>query len=241
MTSDIPIARGLGYSAAAIVAGIELEDSLCDLNMTKQEKLLIAADMEGHPDNVGASLLGGLVIGHQSKDEVSTVVFHSLALDIVAALPKEELLTKESRGILPSTLSYENAVEAGSIANVLISSLLSGNYSLAGKMMKADLYHHPYRKKIVPQLVLIEEAAPTVGAFGVALSGAGPTVICLAEAGLAPNVAEGLKKVLPDMQYLCLEIDQTGSKVIQKMRLFRLRAWWLMILIIYTQKANKEW
>ena len=73
--SEIPLARGLGSSAAAIVAGIELADLLGDLNLSKQEKFEMAAVMEGHPDNAGASLLGGLVIGCQTDESVDAVVF----------------------------------------------------------------------------------------------------------------------------------------------------------------------
>ncbi|MFE8696686.1 homoserine kinase [Cytobacillus sp. FJAT-53684] len=212
MNSDIPLARGLGSSAAAIVAGIELADSLCGLHLTKQEKLERASMIEGHPDNVGASLFGGLVVGCQ-LEEVSVVTFHQLELDIVAVVPKEELLTKESRGLLPKTLLYQEAVQAGAIGNVLIAAILKQNFKLAGKMMKADRYHHPYRKEIVPHLAQIEEMAPDLGAFGVALSGAGPTVLCLVEKGKGTFLAEELSKALPEMKYLRLKIDQTGSKV----------------------------
>lgn len=211
--SDIPLARGLGSSAAAIIAGIELANSLCELHLTKQEKLELASRMEGHPDNVGASLLGGLVIGCQFDTEVSAEVFHYLELDAVAIIPKAELLTKESRSVLPKELSYQKAVQAGAIGNLLIAALLSSNYSLAGKMMQADLYHHPYRKKLVPHLAVIEENAQKFGAFGVALSGAGPTVLCLTEAGRGLLVAKGLSNVLPEMEYRCLKIDQAGSRV----------------------------
>ncbi|PWW29677.1 homoserine kinase [Cytobacillus oceanisediminis] len=216
ISSDIPLTRGLGSSAAAIVAGIELADSLCGLHLSQQEKLELSSRMEGHPDNAGASLLGGMVIGCQSEEEVNVQSIKNLALDIVAVVPKEELLTKESRGVLPEEWSFKEAVQAGAVGNVMVAALLSGNYPLAGKMMKADLYHHPYRKKMVPHLEVIETVAPGLGSFGVALSGAGPAVLCLAEAGLAPSVAGGLEKLLPDMDILCLQIDQEGSSVLKK-------------------------
>ncbi|KAB2334739.1 homoserine kinase [Cytobacillus depressus] len=211
--SDIPLARGLGSSAAAIVAGIELADSLCNLYLSKQEKLELASRIEGHPDNAGASLLGGLVVGCQMEDDVSAEVFHQLAVDVIAVIPKQELLTKESRSVLPDSLSFSEAVQAGAVGNLLIAALLSKNYALAGKMMKADLYHHPYRKKLVPQMAIIEENAISLGAFGVALSGAGPTVLCLAEEGKGSDVADGLVNLLPGMDCRCLKIDQAGSRV----------------------------
>jgi homoserine kinase len=211
--SEIPLARGLGSSAAAIVAGIELADSLCSLNLSQQEKFRIAAEMEGHPDNAGASLLGGLVIGCQTDESVDAVVFHDVDFDIVAVVPKEELLTKKARSVLPTEISFQQAVTAGAIANVLVASLLNGNYTLAGKMMKNDRYHQPYRRALVPHMAIIEEQAAKYGAFGVALSGAGPTILCLTKPGSAQKVIEGLKECLPNMGYFSLKIDQTGSKV----------------------------
>ena len=188
--SEIPLARGLGSSAAAIVAGIELADLLGDLKLSKQEKFEIAAVMEGHPDNAGASLLGGLVIGCQTDESVDAVVFHDVNFDIVAVVPNEELLTKKSRGVLPTEISFKQAVTAGAVGNVLVASLLNGNYPLAGKMMKDDRYHQPYRRELVPHMAIIEEHAPEYGAFGVALSGAGPTILCLSEPGTAQNVIQ---------------------------------------------------
>lgn len=216
--SDIPLARGLGSSAAAIVAGIELANALCGLQLTDQEKLEFASRIEGHPDNVGASLLGGLVVGCQLGEEVHAEVYSNLAVDVIAVVPKEELLTKESRGVLPGSLPYSEAVQAGAIGNVLVAALLSKNFSLAGKMMKADLYHHPYRRKLVPHMAVIEEHAIRLGAFGVALSGAGPTVLCMAEEGKGTMVAEGLAKLLPEMDCRFLKIDQVGSRVYSKSR-----------------------
>ncbi|MFO1445314.1 homoserine kinase [Bacillus sp. Bva_UNVM-123] len=221
MQSDIPLARGLGSSAAAIVAGIELANALCDLSLTNIEKLELATTIEGHPDNVGASLLGGLVIGSQLDDHVYAEAIQNLDLDAVVVIPKKELLTKDSRGVLPKEFPYKKAVQAGSIGNVLVAALLNKNYKLAGKMMKADLYHHPYRNVLVPHMAIIEEEAPKFGAFGVALSGAGPTVLCLAEAGKGQAIIEGLRNVLPEMDYRCLKIDQAGS-------------------IVYTSKQNEK-
>ncbi|GLB59692.1 homoserine kinase [Cytobacillus sp. NCCP-133] len=216
ISSDIPLTRGLGSSAAAIVAGIELADALCNLQLSQQDKLEISSRMEGHPDNAGASLLGGLVIGCQSEEEVNVQNIKKLDFDIVAVVPKEELLTKESRGVLPEEWSFKEAVQAGAVGNVMVAALLTGNFALAGKMMNADLYHHPYRKKMVPHLETVVKLGPSLGAFGVALSGAGPAVLCLAESGMGQPIAFRLQKALPDMDILCLQIDQEGSSVLKK-------------------------
>lgn len=216
VSSEIPLARGLGSSATAIVAGIELADMLGQLQLTKQEKLEIAAEIEGHPDNVGPSIYGGLLVGCQLGDSVDAVSFHDIDVEVVAVVPREELLTKTSRGVLPESVSFKESVAAGAVANVLVASIVSGNYELAGKMMKADRYHQPYRRQLVPHMDIIEEKAPLYGAYGVALSGAGPTILCLVKPGAAQSVVDGLKEWLPDMDYLILNLDKEGSKVLVK-------------------------
>lgn len=213
MTSEIPLARGLGSSAAAIIAGIELANSVGELNLTEEEKFKIASNMEGHPDNVGASLYGGFVVGCQGEGEVDAVVSRNLTFELVAVIPKQELLTKESRDVLPTDLQFPEAVRAGAISNVMVAAFLSRNYKLAGKMMKKDLFHQPYRTKLVPHLKELEVLAENRGAFGVALSGAGPTVMCFCEQGTGKALVEKLTRHYPEMICQPLQIDQNGSQV----------------------------
>lgn len=211
--SDIPLARGLGSSAAAIVAAIEMADAVCQLNLDKHEKLKIAARMEKHPDNVGASLFGGLVVGSQIDEEVNLTSFHHLSFEAVAVVPSHELLTEASRKVLPESLSFEKAVQASAVSNQFLASLLSGNFAQAGKMMGMDLFHQPYRRKLVPHLGTVEKLAMEGGAFGTALSGAGPTVICLVESGKGRSLSDYLKDCLLEMEVFLLAIDQAGSHV----------------------------
>lgn len=218
VASDIPLARGLGSSAAAIIAGIELADALCSLNLTREEKFQLASEIEGHPDNVGASLYGGLIIGSQEGNRVEAISYHGLSFEVVAAIPRHELLTKDSRNVLPKELEFGDAVRAGSVGNVLIAALLTGDHNLAGRMMRKDLYHQPYRRSLVPHLADLEEFATKNGAFGVALSGAGPTVICCCEQGMGEGLLEKLARFDPDMDYYLLQIDQHGSQVEVKNR-----------------------
>ncbi len=213
VSSDIPLARGLGSSASAIVAGIELADCICQLNLSRDEKLEAAAKMEGHPDNVGASIFGGLFIGYQTEEEVHKAVFTNINCDLVVVIPREELLTKASRNVLPEQLSFGEAVSAGAVANLLVSSLLSGDFQLAGKMMKADRYHQPYRRQLVPHFEKIEVIASEHGAFGSALSGAGPSILCFAEKGNGEKLEKALKANFPEMEILKLQIDNNGSAV----------------------------
>lgn len=211
--SDIPLARGLGSSASAIVAGIELADYAGELGLTKKEKLLLATELEGHPDNVGASLFGGLVIGSYQQGEVDVLSVSDISFEMVAMIPKESLLTKDSRGVLPNTFTYSDAVQASSTANLLVAGLLTHNFELAGKMMERDLFHQPYRKQLIPFYSDIENSAKSQGAFGVALSGAGPTVLCFIEDGKGKFLEQNLQASYPEMTAKLVRIDFNGSCV----------------------------
>ncbi|MCH6266034.1 homoserine kinase [Neobacillus citreus] len=213
MESEIPLARGLGSSASAIIAGIELADIVGGLNLTKEEKLLLSTDIEGHPDNVGASLYGGLVIGSYRQNEVEMLNFTNLSFEMAAVIPKEILLTKDSRGVLPNSFSMKEAIEASSAANVLVASLLSENWEMAGKMMERDRFHQPYRRPLIPFYQDVEQFAKENGAFGTALSGAGPTVLCFAEKGNGRQLVTDIQKAFPEMTVKLLQIDSSGSRV----------------------------
>jgi homoserine kinase len=211
--SEIPLTRGLGSSASAIVAGVELADVLASLNLTKQQKLDVAIAFEDHPDNIGASLYGGLVIGSKNEDHTEIISIHDLPIEVVVMIPKEELLTKESRAVLPESFSFELAVRAGSISNVFVAALLSHDWNKAGRMMRQDQYHQPFRKTLISNYDHVECLAYEAGAFGVALSGAGPSIIGLVEDGKGQEVSDNLSLVLPKMDVLCLSIDKTGSLI----------------------------
>ncbi|WP_043930691.1 homoserine kinase [Bacillus sp. EB01] len=213
LSSDIPLARGLGSSAAAIVAGIELADSVGKLNLSHKEKIMLATEFEGHPDNVGASLFGGLVIGRLEEDEVDMLHYNDLNFELVAVIPKETLSTTVSRQVLPEFFSYKQAVQASSTANLLIASLLTGNWDMAGRMMEKDIFHQPYRKELIPNYSMLEKAAKQGGAFGVALSGAGPTVLCFTAKGMSKQLANELNRELPAYEIKQLRIDFAGSRV----------------------------
>jgi homoserine kinase len=209
--SEIPLARGLGSSAAAIVAGIELADEFCGLQLAQHEKLAVASRFEGHPDNAGACLFGGVVVGSQIGDEVDLTLLDQIQFDPVLIVPAQELLTETSRDVLPAMMEFQRSVQASAVANQLLAALMTQNWSLAGKMMGADLFHQPYRKALVPFFEEVHVNALQSGAFGVALSGAGPSILCLAEPGKGEEVAGKLRKRLDGMEIYSLQIDKQGS------------------------------
>ncbi|MBD3109044.1 homoserine kinase [Bacillus sp. AGMB 02131] len=214
--SEIPLARGLGSSASAIVAGIQLADSLCHLHLTKEEKVYLASYEEGHPDNAGASVAGGLVVGMHEEEQTSLLSFPLASVAVAVVIPKYELLTSDSRNVLPPSLSFKESVKASAIANTFLAALLSGNFELAGSMMKRDLFHQPYRRELVPLLSEVEGFAYERGAFGVALSGAGPSIVCFAETEKMSHLLEDLSERFPDCDVKQVEIDQEGCVVMTK-------------------------
>ena len=115
MTTDIPLARGLGSSSSVIVAGIELANQLANLQLSNTEKLNLATKIEGHPDNVAPAIYGNLTISSYVNGEVSTVVTKFPEVSLIAYIPNYELRTKDSRGVLPKELSYQEAVRQGLI------------------------------------------------------------------------------------------------------------------------------
>ncbi|MGP1908666.1 homoserine kinase [Metabacillus sp. JX24] len=211
--SDIPMARGLGSSAAAIVAGVELANELCRLELTMKEKLHFASLIEGHPDNAGASLYGGLVVGIHQEHETELVSVQQVDVELVAVVPPYKLYTKDARDVLPGYLEYSGAVEASAVSNVLVAAVLSNNWTLAGKMMQKDLFHQPYRGTLIKELSRVQEAVLEAGAYGAALSGAGPTVLAFAAKGKGKALADVLKVKFPKCEVDVLEPVLEGANV----------------------------
>lgn len=214
MTSEVPSTRGLGSSSAAIVAGIELANQLGNLMLSQQEKVTYATLMEGHPDNVAPAILGDFVVATKIEQEVYAVKHSFPATGILVCIPNGELLTSESRDVLPQTLTYSTAVTASSIANVMISAILANDLSLAGKMMEQDLFHEYYRKNLIPHLSDIRETANQFGAYGTFLSGAGPTVLTLVPLAKLKKLQSKLERNYPHAMIKELEIERNGVEVI---------------------------
>lgn len=213
MTSDIPLARGLGSSSSVIVAGIELANQLASLNLTDDEKLTCATEIEGHPDNVAPAIYGNLVIA-STVDELTTSVQSVFpACKLLAFVPDYELKTSDSRHVLPVQLAYKEAVAASSIANVLTASLLTGNLITAGKMIESDRFHEKYRASLVKELAILRAIGHEHGAYATYLSGAGPTVMILTDESHLTALSNQIKAENLSGQLHFLEIDQIGVRV----------------------------
>lgn len=211
MKSEIPFARGLGSSATAIVAGIELANQLLKLNLTDDEKLLFATEIEGHPDNVAPAILGGCVIGHYDQTlEIIRVTIDDLSF--ITIIPDFELKTTDARNILPKNFSHSESVRASSVANVTVAALCQQNWPVLGRMMKQDLFHQPYRKKLIPHYEQLEEFLAE-DVYGLYLSGAGPTMIALANPEGINSHFEKWQEQFPELHWLKLKAVNHGVTV----------------------------
>ncbi|MFD2210514.1 homoserine kinase [Virgibacillus halophilus] len=218
VTSEIPFARGLGSSASAVLAGIELADQICDLRLSKEQILTAATETEGHPDNVAAALFGGLVVAAQHTDDASHEVDYvriPMLKEVQAVLyiPDFELRTAAARGVLPRQLSRAEAVNASAVSNMMIASVLKGDYEQAGNWMEKDKFHEPYRAELLPDYDKIKQEAKQLGAYATVISGAGPSMLSLAPKTKAEQIAKRMAEILPTYQVAATSFNQSGLEV----------------------------
>lgn len=213
MTSQVPLARGLGSSSSVIVAGIELANQLANLQLSDAEKLRIATEIEGHPDNVAPAIFGNMVVASYIGEDVQYVTADFPSCDLVAFVPSYQLKTSDSRNVLPKEWSYKEAVAASSVANVAIAALLKGDLLTAGRSIESDHFHERYRQSLVKEFPQVKEVAHAHGAYATYLSGAGPTIMNL----LAPEHTAAFVAALEELglegQIFQLKIDTFGVRV----------------------------
>ena len=213
MTSEVPLARGLGSSSSVIVAGIELANQLGKLTLSDEDKLEIATKIEGHPDNVAPAIFGNLVVASYVDQQTNHLVLPFPECALVAFVPNYELKTSDSRNVLPSEWTYKEAVAASAIANVAIAALAKGDLRVAGKAIEADRFHERYRQQLVVEFPQVKEVAHQHDAYATYLSGAGPTIMTLLPVEHAEAFAKDLESKDLNGQVFSLKIDTTGVKV----------------------------
>ncbi|MBI3896469.1 MAG: homoserine kinase [Acidobacteria bacterium] len=178
IVNEVPIGKGLGSSAAAIVAGLALANEWFELKRSKDEIIKIATEMEGHPDNVAAAVRGGLVVSCQTEDGTVVAVNSPLQanLEVALVVPELQLPTEQARAALPANYSRPDAVFNLQRVALLVSALREGHPDLLAEAMR-DRFHQPYRAPLVPGFQEILELRGIPGLLGLALSGAGPSVV----------------------------------------------------------------
>ncbi|MEW6420786.1 MAG: homoserine kinase [Deinococcota bacterium] len=216
--TEVPLARGLGSSAAALVAGIVAGNELLGRPLDDEALLDVAAREEGHPDNVAPALFGGIVVATLDKLGTHYVRLEPPAhLGVTVLIPDFELSTSKARAVLPKEYSRADAVHALSHAALLAAALAQGRLDLLRHAMQ-DYIHQIWRAPLVPGLSDILEEAHHHGALGAALSGAGPTVLCFHDTrGSTERLHRYLQGVLDKNgltgRVLDLPIDTAGTVV----------------------------
>lgn len=177
--NEIPVARGLGSSAASIVGGVTLANKLMGNSLSQNELLELAVEIEGHPDNVAPALLGGVVVSNKGKAGIDTVQFPvNESLRFYAAIPDTALSTELARGVLPQMVSHRDAVFNVGNATLLVAALMAGELDKIEGCLQ-DRLHQPYRFTLMPSLDKIFLEAEKCNIKSLFLSGAGPTIILL--------------------------------------------------------------
>jgi homoserine kinase len=203
VTSTIPVARGLGASAAALVAGAFLANGSLSLGLSREDIATLCARYEGHPDNAGPSVLGGAVLGIPISGSGEYAFAHlsihdSLAL--VFAVPDLEILTSDARAVLPKTVPHATAVTAAAKSAALIEGLSSGNGTLLTYALD-EVIHVPFRRHLLPGYDLVVAAAIKEGAFGATLSGSGSTMVAIVSRHLAAQVGTAMQSAWQSAGY----------------------------------------
>jgi homoserine kinase len=194
LRSGIPLARGLGSSAAAIVAGLFAADHLFELALSKEEMLVRATELEGHPDNVAAAIYGGFVICAAGADGPTAARFDPPeGLEGIVVIPPEEVSTERAREAIPAEVPLADAVANVSAAALLVLGLRSADLDLVSRGL-ADRIHQPRRRDLFPRSMEIVDAAAELGALGATISGAGPTVLVWTTWQDAGNVAAAVQE-----------------------------------------------
>lgn len=191
----VPPARGLGSSATAIVAGLIGANALVGEPLSREKLLELAIDIEGHPDNVVPSLIGGLCMTARAASNRWRVVRCEWdpSVQVVVAIPAIRLSTSEARRAMPRSIPIPDAVLNLGALTLLLQGLRTGNGDLIADGLH-DRIHEPYRWGLIQGGRAVREAALEAGAWGCVISGAGPTLLALASASVAEAVSQAMVK-----------------------------------------------
>ncbi|MBR8828280.1 MAG: homoserine kinase [Gomphosphaeria aponina SAG 52.96 = DSM 107014] len=213
----VPLARGLGSSATAIVGGLVGANYLAGSPLKLSDIMELAIAFEGHPDNVVPALLGNcqLCVGEPGNWQICEIPWHKNLIPVVA-IPDFELSTEAARSVLPSAVSRRDAIFNVAHLGLLLQGLTTGRGDWLERAME-DKLHQPYRKSLIPGYDSVKAAAINAGAYGMVISGAGPTLLAIVNAESAAAVVlamtdawqrEGVK-----VEVRSLTLNTEGAKI----------------------------
>jgi len=215
-TVNIPVARGLGSSATAIVAGILTGFAVHKKPLTDEEFFKVAYLFEPHPDNLLPAWKGGLIAALKTEDKTyySKIEFPQ-ELKAVVVIPDFELSTELARSVLPKEIPLKDAVFNIQRASLFIRALQEKRFDLL-KVAMEDRLHQPYRKSLIPNFDKVIQYAYESGAVGASLSGAGSTMLALALDNfdkIGQAMVSAFSEAGINAKYLVLDVDTEGAKV----------------------------
>jgi homoserine kinase len=213
----VPLARGLGSSATAIVGGLVGANLLAGTPLSSSDLLDLAIAIEGHPDNVVPAFLGGcqLTVGERGNRQICQVPWQENIVPILG-IPDFELSTEAARAVLPASYSRAAAIFNVAHLGLLLRGLETGNAAWLGKALEDEI-HQPYRQALIPGYAQVKQAAIEAGAYGLVISGAGPTLLALSDRSLVSTVREAMQKTWEQAgiksTVQALDLDTQGVKV----------------------------
>ncbi|BAQ66314.1 homoserine kinase [Geminocystis sp. NIES-3709] len=212
---NVPLARGLGSSATAIVAGLLAANYYSTNKLSSSELIDLAIELEGHPDNVVPAFLGNCILSVGEKNNWQFVPINCHQdIKFILGIPDFELSTESARAVLPKQLSYHDAVYNIAHLGLLIKGLETGNENWLKEALK-DKLHQPYRKSLIKGYDDIYKAVIKADGYGMVISGAGPTLLALSSSINAEKVMTGIKTTWGDLgvnaDVRCLDLDTKGS------------------------------
>ena len=218
MQNIVPLSRGLGSSSAAIIGGLVAANTVLGEPFTKPELLDMATQIEGHPDNVAPALYGGFTVSVMQGERVICLQLPIPAeLQLVVCIPDFRLSTHKARQAIPSTIPHTDAVFNVSRTALLVGALTTGQPQYLAEALD-DRLHQPYRAPLIPGMDAVFAAGRQAGALGVAMSGAGPSLMAYT-LEKADAVGEAMTKAFQadgvSSRYVRLGVDYEGAKVVE--------------------------
>ena len=219
--SQIPIARGLGSSAAVIVGGLMAANELLGRPADEAALLSIATEVEGHPDNVTPAIVGGLVIS--AKEDDGSIVYRKLNWPeewvLTVCIPEYELATDISRSVLPAEVPMKDAVYNAQRMAMFVEAVNTKDAELM-KLALRDKLHQPYRMKLVPGLEkIMQNLKHEESVLGCVLSGAGPSILIISLKSDMERIRNMVKEIWNDLnlkaEILTLPVEQNGAQILQ--------------------------
>ncbi|CAM3292415.1 homoserine kinase [Filibacter tadaridae] len=211
--TDIPLGKGLGSSATAIAAGIVIADHLLELKLSLKEKVKIGSESEGHADNVSAALLGGVTVSYFNGEDIDVIHIKEPNIGAVILVPPNALRTEESRGLLPAKLDHAEGVLGSAASSVMTAAIAQDDWETAGWMMEKDIFHEAYRKQLFQEFDAIRKKCKDLGAYGMTISGAGPSLFIAVKQGDQANLAKTLAVAFPYYTAIAVSPSILGARV----------------------------